>query len=310
MWKKGVDEYLDLIADNYSEYIYRNDNESCGSFFTLSEVCGSISGFSEEDTIIQNPGRLSNDQRQGTPNPQAYRPYTPVQQVVELRNNRTNPFLPEADLPHLPVVQAGNTNPFGYFSNQEITPVAPYTKTERTSYEGLQQPPVVHQAKDVNTTLAHERGPPSQMNVAEKRDHRPQQETEERQLMMRALVRNNLPHCEPDIFYGDPTKFHSWKNLFRAMLEGTMTSATQELAYLLKYTSKDARNLVMSYRGRNLEPTSCLNDLWQELKKRFGNPAVVANSYLKQLTEKATFKEDDRRATELSQICAATSTAR
>ena len=108
------------------------------------------------------------------------------------------------------------------------------------------------------------------------------------------FLRQHLPKVVPDVFAGEPTRFHAWKSSFEAMIQGTNLSPQQEMVYLLQYTSGKVKILVEAFRNRRLDPSQCLSQLWTELRRRFGSPATVANSYLERLTKSAGFKEGDR----------------
>ena len=108
------------------------------------------------------------------------------------------------------------------------------------------------------------------------------------------FLRQHLPKVVPDVFTGEPTRFHAWKSSFEAMIQGTNLSPQQEMVYLLQYTSGKVKTLVEAFRNRRLEPSLCLSQLWIELRRRFGSPATVANSYLERLTKAAGFRENDR----------------
>ena len=108
------------------------------------------------------------------------------------------------------------------------------------------------------------------------------------------FLRQHLPKVTPDVFSGEPTRFHAWRSSFRAMIQGTNLSPEQEVVYLLTFTSGKPKGLVETYRNRRMDPDSCLKQLWQELQRRFGSPAVVANTYLDKLVKSAAFKQGDR----------------
>ena len=108
-----------------------------------------------------------------------------------------------------------------------------------------------------------------------------------------ALIRANLPKIEPDTFTGDATQFYPWKSMFKGMLEGAQVSATQEMSLILKYTKEKPRMLTENFRRRTLPPEQCLQLLWEEMERRFGNLTVVSTAYFKQLARAASFRDDD-----------------
>lgn len=90
------------------------------------------------------------------------------------------------------------------------------------------------------------------------------------------LARQNLPKCHPDTFTGDPTLFHPWKMAFKAMISDAEVSAANEINYLRSFTSGEPQRLVNNYRKRQQRnPTALLKNLWEELERHFGNPAMI-----------------------------------
>ena len=121
-----------------------------------------------------------------------------------------------------------------------------------------------------------------------------------------SLARQSLPKCHPDTFGGDATLFHPWRTAFKAMLKDAKIPPEQEINYLRQYTKGDAQKLVDSYRKRRYrQPASLLQELWAELEKRFGNPAVITDTLLKKLSGAAKFNEKERgRLQAFADLCA------
>ncbi|EDO26580.1 predicted protein, partial [Nematostella vectensis] len=107
-----------------------------------------------------------------------------------------------------------------------------------------------------------------------------------------SLARQRLPISEPDIFDGDATLFQPWKRAFKTMLHDAIASPTQEINYLRKFTSGPPQALVDNYRKRLRDPATLLEQLWVELEKRFGSPAMISNSLLERLKNAARFSEN------------------
>lgn len=121
-----------------------------------------------------------------------------------------------------------------------------------------------------------------------------QRVTETNERLVASLARQSLPKCHPDIFGGDATLFHPWKNSFRAMTQDTNLSPAQEMAYLRNYTKGKVQDLVDNYRKRQEDdPVRILQELWTELERRFGNTAIITNSLLQKLQEAAKFNSRD-----------------
>ena len=124
--------------------------------------------------------------------------------------------------------------------------------------------------------------------------------------LTKSLARQSLPKCHLDIFGGDAALFHPWKTAFKTMLKGAKIPSEQEINYLRQYTKGDAQKLVDSYRKRQYrQPASLLLELWAELEKRFGNPAVITDSLLKKLSGASEFNEKEReRLQAFADLCA------
>lgn len=76
------------------------------------------------------------------------------------------------------------------------------------------------------------------------------------------------------------------------MLLDADVSPTQEINYLRSFTSGRPQRLVDNYRKRQMrDPVALLNELWEELERRFGSVAVISNTLLERLRDTATFDE-------------------
>lgn len=124
--------------------------------------------------------------------------------------------------------------------------------------------------------------------------------------MVAGLARQNLPKCHPETFTGDPTLFHPWKMAFKAMISDAEVSAANEINYLRSFTSGEPQRLVDNYRKRQQrDPTALLKNLWEELERRFGNPAMITNALLECMHETAAFSDDKNiKLQEFADLCA------
>ena len=124
--------------------------------------------------------------------------------------------------------------------------------------------------------------------------------------MTAGLARQNLPKCHPDTFGGDPTLFHPWKMAFKAMISDAKVSAVNEINYLRSFTSGEPQRLVDNYRKRQQhDPSALLRNLWEELERRFGNPAMITNALLEHMHETAAFSDDENvKLQEFADLCA------
>ncbi|XP_078380254.1 uncharacterized protein LOC144663213 [Oculina patagonica] len=124
--------------------------------------------------------------------------------------------------------------------------------------------------------------------------------------MVAGLARNNLPKCHPDTFSGDPTLFHPWKMAFKAMISDAEVSAVNEINYLRSFTSGAPQQLVDNFRKRQQhDPSELLKNLWEELERRFGNPATITNTLLERMHKTAAFSDDENiKLQEFADLCA------
>ena len=124
--------------------------------------------------------------------------------------------------------------------------------------------------------------------------------------MVTGLARQNLPKCHPDTFSGDPTLFHPWKMAFKAMISDAEVSPVNEVNYLRSFTSGEPQRLVDNYRKRQQQdPSALLRSLWEELERRFGNPAKITNALLERLHETAGFSDGETaKLQEFADLCA------
>ena len=124
--------------------------------------------------------------------------------------------------------------------------------------------------------------------------------------LVAGLARQNLPKCHPDTFSGDPTIFHPWKMAFKARISDAEVSPVNEINYLRSFTSGEPQRLVDNYRKRQqLDPSALLKNLWEELERRFGSPAVITNTLLERMHETAAFSDNENlKLQEFADLCA------
>ena len=80
----------------------------------------------------------------------------------------------------------------------------------------------------------------------------------------------------------------------------------QEINYLRNFTSREPQHLVDNYRKRQQQnPSTLLKDLWAELERRFGSPAVKTNALLERMRKTASFGENENtKLHEFADLCA------
>ncbi|XP_068713049.1 uncharacterized protein [Montipora foliosa] len=80
----------------------------------------------------------------------------------------------------------------------------------------------------------------------------------------------------------------------------------QEINYLRNFTSGEPQRLVDNYRKRQQQnPSALLKDLWAELERRFGSPAIITNALLERMHKTASFGENENtKPQEFADLCA------
>ena len=83
-------------------------------------------------------------------------------------------------------------------------------------------------------------------------------------------------------------------------------SAVNEINYLRSFTSGEPQRLVDNYRKRQEhDPNALLRNLWEELERHFGNPAMITNALLERMHETAAFSDDENvKLQEFADLCA------
>ena len=114
-------------------------------------------------------------------------------------------------------------------------------------------------------------------------------------------VKASLPKNEPRNFDGnDPTKYQSFIQDFKSMIERYCDSDSDKLHYLEKYTSGLPLELVKSCRHR--DPTQGYKKALEILDQEFGNERLIASSYLEKLHNWKSIKNEDGKALQEFQI--------
>ena len=93
---------------------------------------------------------------------------------------------------------------------------------------------------------------------------------------------------------------------FKAMISDAKVSAVNEIYYLRSFTSGEPQRLVDNYRKRQQhDPNALLKNLWEELERRFGNPAMIKNALLERMHETAAFSDNEKvKLQEFTDLCA------
>ena len=97
------------------------------------------------------------------------------------------------------------------------------------------------------------------------------------QVMQQLVNKNKLPTPEPSIFTGDPLQYPDWEYSFNCLMENGCVPMEDRIHYLKKYLGGSAKELVQGYfllRSKN-----SYEKARKELKRRYGNSIMVAESF-------------------------------
>ncbi|KZR97510.1 Uncharacterized protein APZ42_007579, partial [Daphnia magna] len=101
---------------------------------------------------------------------------------------------------------------------------------------------------------------------------------------------NALPQITP--FNGDPKEWPSFISSFRDMIHNVVSWDAQRHAFLKQLLTTEVRSYIAEY----LDNPSTYYDALVELKKRYGQPQVVARSHLMSLMNLTSIRDDDSEA--------------
>ena len=93
--------------------------------------------------------------------------------------------------------------------------------------------------------------------------------------------RDSLPVPKPDIFKGDLLEYSSWVTSFESLIERKTKDPAERLYYLGLYTDGTAKKAIKSLLQIKTEDS--FNRAKGILAKRFGNPFLIGEAYLKQI---------------------------
>ena len=100
---------------------------------------------------------------------------------------------------------------------------------------------------------------------------------------------NVIPQLKIEPFAGDPKEWPNFVSSFKDMIHDVLPSDSQRLAVLKQLLTSEVR----SYISEHLESGSNYYDALAELRKRYGQPQVVARAHLTSLMNLPTLKDDD-----------------
>ncbi|XP_064631008.1 uncharacterized protein LOC135489540 [Lineus longissimus] len=113
------------------------------------------------------------------------------------------------------------------------------------------------------------------------------------EILTESQRRDHLPKVEPEVFKGDLLQYPLWNSSFETMIEACVTSVTQRLRYLSKYTGGEAKEAI---RGLLSQGTA---DAYMRarslLKERYGNKFITAEAYKQRIDSWPHLKAGDGR---------------
>ncbi|XP_071952433.1 uncharacterized protein [Antedon mediterranea] len=108
-----------------------------------------------------------------------------------------------------------------------------------------------------------------------------------------AIVEMRKPKLEIKKFNGNCMDFNKFMRQFKTRIESGCTN-DDRMAYLEQFTTGEAQQIVIGYSY--LEAEVGYPAAMKELKRRYGDPEVIANSYIKKLLSWAPIKANDPKA--------------
>ncbi|XP_059093458.1 uncharacterized protein LOC131888586 [Tigriopus californicus] len=116
-------------------------------------------------------------------------------------------------------------------------------------------------------------------------------------LLAEIAERSHLPKSEPKMFDGsDPTVYKAFVQSFDQLIANKTRSEADKLHYLEKYTRALPQRLVQSCFNLNSELG--YREARELLNQKYGNEFVIANAFLRKLSNWPPIKNDDRDALE------------
>ncbi|KZS03695.1 Uncharacterized protein APZ42_033512 [Daphnia magna] len=103
---------------------------------------------------------------------------------------------------------------------------------------------------------------------------------------------NALPQIKITPFNGNPKEWPTFISSFRDMIHNVVPSDAQRHAFLKQLLTTEVRSYIAKY----LDNPSTYYDALVELKKRYGQPQVVARSHLMALMNLPSIRDDDSEA--------------
>ena len=99
------------------------------------------------------------------------------------------------------------------------------------------------------------------------------------------------PAADIDKFSGDPLKFVQFRRQFTTRIVTNSDSYDETMTFLLQFTTGEAHTIAAGYA--HLDAQLGFNATWEEYNRRYGDPEVVAQSYVTKALDWPQIKPDD-----------------
>ena len=108
------------------------------------------------------------------------------------------------------------------------------------------------------------------------------------------LQRQGMPNFKVETFPGDPLRFQFSMTMFETAVEAKTQVPKERLAMLIEFASGEPKHLIETCLYQ--EPSVGYQRAKELLKKRYGNPISVANTYLDKLRSWLRILDGDGKA--------------
>ncbi|PIK34363.1 hypothetical protein BSL78_28811 [Apostichopus japonicus] len=109
----------------------------------------------------------------------------------------------------------------------------------------------------------------------------------------KVLIEMQKPKLEIKKFSGDCLTFNKFMRQFRSRIEG-LCSNDEKMAYLEQYTVEEAHKIVVGFSY--LDAAVGYPAAIKELQRRYGDPEIIANTYVKRVLNWPSIRADDPKA--------------
>ena len=104
----------------------------------------------------------------------------------------------------------------------------------------------------------------------------------------------SAPKPDLDVFAGNPLNYPFFKATYKEVVEKAVEDQVGRLTRLIKYTSGDAKDLIMHLV--HASPLSCYDEAIKMLDDEYGNPHLIHRSYIAELRKWDVIKANDTSA--------------